>query len=101
MNRTSKLLSKGAVLTGALVLGLLSTPAMAQIEIIFPSVEFRATSRPVYYDGHASYWYRGRWYYQEGRAWRSYREEPRHLREYRDKHAPGRKHYERRNHRRH
>lgn len=101
MNRTLKSLSKGALLSGAVMLSLLSTPALAQIEIqLFPPVAFRATARPVYYEGHASYWYQGRWYYRDGREWRYYHDEPRHLRDYRGAREPYRQHYERRRNRR-
>ena len=59
----------------------------------------RATTQPVYYEGHAAYWYRGHWYYRSGGEWQYYRVEPNHLREYRsNRHVP-RPHYEK--HRRH
>lgn len=102
MNRTRMTMSKGVLLSGALALGVFATPAQAQIEItLFPPVAFRATSRPVYYDGHAAYWYGNRWYYQERGEWQYYREEPIHLRAYRSNRAPQRQHYERRHHRGH
>lgn len=102
MNHTLRTVSKGVLCSLALALGLLAAPAQAQIEItIFPPAIFRATTRPVYYEGRATYWYQGRWYYQEGRSWRSYRDEPRFLRESRGaKKVPMRKHYEQRKHRR-
>jgi hypothetical protein len=95
MNQTLKTMSKSAVLIGAI---LMAAPAMAQIEIhLFPPVAFRATATPVYYEGHAAYWYGGRWYYQSGRDWRSYDVEPPHLREWRA-HGHEPRHYERRHH---
>ena len=97
MNQSFKSMTKGALLSGAIMLSLLSTPALAQIEIqLFPPVSFRATARPVYWEGHASYWYQGRWYYREGNDWRYYHEEPVHLREYRTNREPPRQNYERR-----
>jgi len=93
MKRSLKSMSKGALLSGAIMLSLLSTPALAQIEIqLFPPVAFRATARPVYYDGHASYWYQGRWHYRNGRNWRTYNAEPRYLRDYR-RHSEPERHY--------
>lgn len=101
MNRTLVSMSKGVLLSGALMLGVFSSPAHAQVEItVFPPAAFRATSRPVYYEGRASYWYRGRWYYQDEGRWEYYRSEPRHLRERRVIQVPVRQHYERRHHRR-
>jgi hypothetical protein len=71
-----------------------ATPAEAQVQIrLFPPPEFRATERPVYYRGHATYWYHGRWRYQEGREWREYRDEPFELHDRRDRRSH---HYERR-----
>lgn len=97
MMRTLVTMSKAVMLAGALALGLFSTPAQAQrVEIsLFPPVWFRATSRPVYHDGHAAYWYQNRWYYQDRGEWQYYREEPIYLRDYRSHRAPVRQHYER------
>jgi hypothetical protein len=98
MNRTLLTLSKGVVLSGALALGLFATPAQAQIEItIFPSAAFRATARPVYYEGRAAYWYQSRWYYRDGGTWAYYRDEPRFLRDSRG--VKNFKHFEKRKHR--
>jgi hypothetical protein len=92
-------------LTGAVVASCLaSTPARAGIEIeIFPPAWYVATARPVYYEGHAAYYYGNRWHYRDrdGRGWRNYREEPRYLREYREHHQPERRYYEREHERRH
>ena len=84
----STLATLGAVLFAACV----STPATAGIRIVIP-IEFIATTTPVYYEGHAAYWYEGRWYYRDGRDWREYREEPRYLREYREHHRQERRYY--------
>jgi hypothetical protein len=89
------------VLTGVVVASsLASVPARAGIEIqIFPPSWFIATSRPVYYEGHAAYWYGNRWHYRDrdrdGWRWRTYDEEPRYLREYRAHREPDRHYYER------
>jgi hypothetical protein len=42
-----------------------------------------ATTEPVYYGGHAAYWYNNGWRYREGGRWNSYRTEPAGLRQYR------------------
>jgi hypothetical protein len=94
MNRRLVTALMGAVVASCLT----STPARAGIEIeIFPPAWFIATARPVYYEGHAAYWYGGRWHYREreGRRWRTYDEEPRYLREYRYRREPERHYYER------
>ena len=73
---------------------LAAAPVGAGVEIeIFPPAVFVATAAPVYFEGHAAYWYRNRWYYRDGRAWRAYRDEPRFLREYRFRHEPERHFY--------
>lgn len=81
-----------AVITG---LGLAAAPpALAQVEIqISPPAWYVATNRPVYHEGRASYWYRNRWHYREGRNWRSYREEPRALRDRRAQRRDDQRHY--------
>jgi hypothetical protein len=85
---------KGFLFAGAIAAGLASTPARAQIEVsLFPPAAFIATSSPVYYEGHAAYWYGNRWQYREGGNWHSYREEPSYLRESRGRHEPVRQFY--------
>jgi hypothetical protein len=80
------------------VAGLAAAPVPARadisIHIGFPPAWFIATTAPVYYDGHAAYWYQNRWYYQDGRNWRAYDSEPRYLRDYREHHQQSRYHYE-------
>jgi len=86
MTRTLLKLSKGALclVTIAACLALAPAPAQAQVQIqISPPSWFIATNRPVYYEGHASYWYGNQWHYREGRTWRTYRNEPRFLRDHR------------------
>jgi hypothetical protein len=98
MNRRLVTTLAGAVVASCLA----STPARAGVEIqIFPPSWFIATARPVYYEGHASYWYGNRWHYRDGGRWRSYNDEPRYLREYRGRREPERHYYEREHERRH
>jgi hypothetical protein len=66
-------------LAGAISLS--STRAEAQ-EVV-PPPEYIATAQPVYYEGHASYWYGGRWYYRNGGGWGHYAGEPAYLRGWR------------------
>jgi hypothetical protein len=85
---------KGFLVASAVAAGLASTPARAQIEVsLFPPAAFIATSSPVYYEGHAAYWYGNRWQYREGGNWHSYREEPSYLRESRGRREPVRQFY--------
>jgi len=83
------------VLAGVVVVSCLAVaPARAGVSIsIFPPAAFIATSRPVYYEGHATYWYQNRWHYRNGRSWRTYRAEPRYLHEYRSHREPERHYY--------
>jgi len=94
MTRTLVQLLKGALGLGAIVACLASTPAQAQIRIeVGPPAWYIATNRPVYYEGHASYWYGNQWHYREGRRWQTYREEPRFLRDQREHRADSRHYY--------
>ena len=73
---------------------LASTAARAGVEIrIFPPPAFIATATPVYFEGHAAYWYGGHWHYRHGHEWRMYHEEPRYLHEYRAHREPERHYY--------
>ena len=46
----------------------------------YPSAGFIATEQPVFYDGHASYWYNGHWVYRDaGGRWGYYHSEPGYL----------------------
>jgi hypothetical protein len=79
---------------GALAACLASAPAQAQVEIrISPPAWFIATNRPVYFEGRPSYWYGNQWHYREGRTWRTYRTEPKFLRDHRGPQRPDRRHY--------
>jgi hypothetical protein len=59
----------------------------------YPPDGFIATASPVYYEGHASYWYGGRWFYRDGGGWRSYHQEPGHLYAARSRAVPARQYY--------
>jgi|HubBroStandDraft_1064217.scaffolds.fasta_scaffold76870_2 hypothetical protein len=64
----------------------------------YPSAGFIATEQPVFYDGHASYWYNGHWVYRDaGGRWGYYRSEPAFLAQRRAGPGPGfaRRTYER------
>jgi hypothetical protein len=80
---------KGILCVGAVALCLTTTPAEAQI-VLYPPAAYIATTAPVYYQGHASYWYGNRWYYRNGAGWGSYDREPSFLR---GRHAPARHFY--------
>jgi hypothetical protein len=45
----------------------------------YPPASYVVTTEPVYYEGHASYWYGGRWVYRDGPRWNYYRSEPQYL----------------------
>jgi hypothetical protein len=62
----------------------------------YPSAGFIATAQPVFYDGHASYWYNGHWVYRDGGGrWGYYQSEPAYLAGRRGGPAGGRRTYER------
>ena len=61
----------------------------------YPPDAYIATTEPVDFDGHASYWYGGRWYYRNGGGWGHYDKEPAALRQRRTQAAPARRTYER------
>jgi hypothetical protein len=94
MTRTIVKLSKGILLAGTVAACLVSAPVQAQVEIqISPPAWFIATNRPTYYQGRPAYWYGNRWHYREGRAWRTYREEPAYLRDQRGRNRNSRYDY--------
>jgi hypothetical protein len=97
LRKSEDLMNRSLVtmLTGAVVVSCLAAaPARAGLNVqIFPPALFRATTTPVYYQGHPSYWYGSRWHYRDGRGWQSYNEEPRYLRDYRAQHETQRHYY--------
>ena len=60
----------------------------------YPSDAYIATTEPFYYEGHASYWYGGRWYYRDGNHWGHYDREPAALQQHRMQAPPARHQYE-------
>jgi hypothetical protein len=50
--------------------------SVAHAQYPYPPDEYVAAYEPVYYGGHAAYWYGNRWYYRDGGAWRWYDREP-------------------------
>lgn len=51
-------------------------PDGGYVEADYPPPDFVATVQPVYYEGHAAYWYNGRWFYRDGGHWAHYDREP-------------------------
>jgi hypothetical protein len=60
----------------------------------YPPDAYIATTEPVYFEGHASYWYGGRWYYRDGGRWGHYDREPPALYQRRSAAPPMRRSYE-------
>jgi hypothetical protein len=60
----------------------------------YPSDAFIATTEPFYYEGRATYWYGGRWYYRNGAGWGHYGREPNALYQRRAQGAPRQRAYE-------
>lgn len=71
---------------------LVGTPAAAQWAP--PPPEVIATTDPVYYEGHAAYWYGGHWLWRDGHgAWNHYDREPAFLADRRMHSPPARYHF--------
>ncbi|APR81012.1 Hypothetical protein A7982_06359 [Minicystis rosea] len=99
MKQSARTLSRG--LAAALAIGAFAavsfgdTPAEAQYRP--PPAEVVATLVPVYYEGHAAYWYDGHWHYRDARgAWAHYHVEPAFLRDHRTRYPSRYHHYGRR-----
>jgi hypothetical protein len=60
----------------------------------YPPDAYIATTEPVYFEGHATYWYGGRWYYRDGGRWGRYDREPPVLYQRRVQAPPMRRTYE-------
>ena len=56
-----------------------------------PPPEYVASTEPVYYEGHAAYWYGNQWSWREHGAWNHYDHEPARLAEHRARSAPVRR----------
>jgi hypothetical protein len=61
-----------------------------------PPPTYVATVEPVYYEGHAAYWFANHWYWRDPHGWHWYASEPGFLRDRRSHGPPPRHHYERR-----
>ena len=59
----------------------------------YPPDGYIATTEPVYYEGRATYWYGGNWYYRDGNRWNHYDREPPALQQRRVQAAPMRRSY--------
>ena len=94
MNRVIATLSKGFVIVpaaGALTAVFL-IGATASAQWVPPPPEFIATTEPVYYEGHAAYWYGNHWYWRdEHGGWGHYDAEPAFLADRRAHFAPVRR----------
>ncbi|MFI5299774.1 MAG: hypothetical protein ACHREM_16935 [Polyangiales bacterium] len=60
----------------------------------YPPDEYLVTTEPIYFEGHAAYWYGGRWNYREGGRWNHYDREPPALQRRRSEAPPRRRTYE-------
>jgi len=99
MNRKIGTPSKGFLIISAVgalaTVTLLGAPAAAQWAP--PPPEVIATVAPVYYEGHAAYWYNNHWSWRdEHGAWNHYDNEPAFLADHRAHFAPGRRSWEHR-----
>jgi hypothetical protein len=97
MKRTPRTLIQGLALVpavGALAaVVLVAAPAIAQWDP--PPPEYVATSEPVYYEGHATYWYNGHWLWRDEHGnWNHYDREPPALAERRAHVPPARRSWE-------
>jgi hypothetical protein len=70
-----------ATLSALGVAGAISfSSSRSEAQEVVPPAEYIATAEPVYYEGHAAYWYGNRWYYRNGGGWGHYEGEPAFLR---------------------
>ncbi len=54
----------------------IAAPRVEVVEMEAPPVEHIRVAPQVVYEGHPVYWYRNRWYYQNGGRWGYYSNEP-------------------------
>jgi hypothetical protein len=81
---------------GALGCEVSAYPENYYVEGDYPPADWIATTEPVYFEGHAAYWYHGRWCYRDGNRWSSYQREPPALAQHRAQYgAPARRNYAR------
>jgi hypothetical protein len=92
MKKTTLAFTKIFVVTAAL--SVFAPVAIAQDADDYPPPEVVATLTPVYYEGHAAYWWHNQWHYRDGRgAWGRYQAEPRVLHDQRYGHGFDRHYY--------
>jgi hypothetical protein len=84
----------GASILGTTACAVEAGPAYPGYDGDYPPDSFIATSEPVYFEGHAAYWYGGRWFYRDGGRWNHYDREPAGLAQRRAQGAPGRYSYQ-------
>ena len=60
----------------------------------YPPDAYIAATEPVYFEGHAAYWYGNRWYYRDGGRWGHYDREPAFLYQRRLQGVPRQRVYE-------
>jgi hypothetical protein len=99
MNRTISTFVKVAALASGLgafaAVSLVGMPS-AQAQWAPPPPEYIATTEPVYYEGHAAYWYNNHWYWRDGGGnWGHYDQEPAFLADRRMHSPPDRRQFER------
>jgi len=98
MNRTFERLAAAARLA-PLATVLVAAGCYADVEGppgYYPPPAYVATVDPVFYEGHAVYWYGEHWAYREGSGrWNYYRSEPAFLASHRAMGAPPKRYYER------
>jgi hypothetical protein len=83
----TKLLALSATLT-------IMPLASAQVVIEVPTPEVIATLTPVYYEGHAAYWWHNHWHYRDAHGrWGHYDSEPKFLHDHRFSHAADHHYY--------
>jgi hypothetical protein len=96
MNRTISYngLSKGLVILSALgaLAAVSAIGGSAAAQWVPPPPEYIASTEPVYYEGHAAYWYNNAWYWHdEHGAWNHYDHEPQFLADHRAHFQPVRR----------
>jgi hypothetical protein len=73
---------------------LLAAPVASAQDDDAPPAEVIATLTPMYFEGHAAYWYHDHWHYRDAHgAWGYYRTEPSFLHDHRIAHPIPERHY--------
>jgi hypothetical protein len=74
MNTIPKLLLSAVLPLAAVIAH--APAAEAQAVVVYPSAAYVASYEPIYYNGHAHYYYNNHFYYRDHGAWRGYEHEP-------------------------